>query len=239
MQDKDDLSNYERLRLENIRRNQEFLSTLGLAALKPPPVERMSSEITEAKKKRRRLTNESTKKHFPDTIVKRRSSRIASLPANEEIVAPITEAEEQEENDISAVDIINYEFMPQQPESLDDFEFECFVILKKWRLNLCRSLGIEEPYKVMQNRTLCEFIRRRRNDAKYAVESSSIESDLLSCWGIGPAKAAIPDGFGYQLLLHIDEGESCESIAELFEKSRTLASSLSTTGELISSVEDI
>jgi hypothetical protein len=239
MQDNDDLSNYERLRLENIRRNQEFLSTLGLAALKPPPVVRMSNEITEAKKKKRRQTNESTNKNYQDTIVKRRSSRIASLPANEEIVAPITEVEEQEENDISAIGVINYEFMPQLPESLDDFEFECFVILKKWRLNLCRSLGIEEPYKVMQNRTLCEFIRRRRNDAKYAAEPSRIESDLLSCWGIGPAKAAIPDGFGYQLLLYVDEGESCESINELFEKSRTLAPSLNTTSELISRVEDI
>ena len=239
MQDNDDLSNYERLRLENIRRNQEFLSTLGLAALKPPPVERMSNEITEAKKKKRRQTNESTNKNYQDTIVKRRSSRIASLPAKEEIVAPITEVEEQEENDISSIGVINYEFMPQQPESLDDFEFECFVILKKWRLNLCRSLGIEEPYKVMQNRTLCEFIRRRRNDGKYAAEPSKIESDLLSCWGIGPAKAAIPDGFGYQLLLHVDEGESCESINELFEKSRTLAPSLNTTSELLSRVEDI
>jgi hypothetical protein len=217
------LSNYETLRLENIRRNQEFLSTLGLSATKPPSLERISSEIVEVKRKRRRQTNESSNEHSHDPIIKRRSSRISLLPVKEEVVT--TTVKTEVDQDSTTVSVINYEFMPQQPESLDDFEFECFTILKKWRLNLCHSLGIDEPYKVMKNRTLCELIRRRRNDAKYATESSKVESDLLSCWGIGPAKAsaAISDaGFGFQLISFINEGESCESIAKLLEKSRSL-----------------
>ena len=216
----DDLSDYERLRLENIRRNQEFLSSLGLAATKPAHLEQISNEIIlEAKKKRQRQTNESTKDNFPDPIVKRRSSRIASLPIKEDVVLATTKEEDKIGDDISAIGIINYEFMPQTPESLDDFEFDCFVILKKWRLNLCRSLGIDEPYKVMQNRTLCEFIRRRRNNTEYATSTHS-QFDLLSCWGIGPAKAEFPDGFGFQLLSYIDKGENCEYIADLFRQSR-------------------
>lgn len=220
-----DLSNYEVLRLENIRRNQEFLSNLGIASTKPPQLERTSSEIVEAKKKRQRQTNESLIGNSQDPIVKRRSSRIASLPIKDEVMTVTIDTEDQVEHDFTAVGVINYELMPQQPESLDDFEFECFIILKTWRLNLCRNLGIDEPYKVMKNRTLCELIRRRRNDAEYATKSSKIESDLLSCWGIGPAKAAatIPDaGYGFQLISYINEGESCESIAELLEKSRNL-----------------
>lgn len=35
----------------------------------------------------------------------------------------------------------------------------------------CRELDIE-PYKIFQNRTLCELVRRRRNDVHWAASSS-------------------------------------------------------------------
>lgn len=39
--------------------------------------------------------------------------------------------------------------------------------MRKWRLLRARELGIE-TYKIFQNRTLCEMIRRRRDDKSWA-----------------------------------------------------------------------
>lgn len=44
--------------------------------------------------------------------------------------------------------------------------------MRKWRLLRSRELDIE-PYKVFQNRTLCELIRHRRNDPLWATSRSS------------------------------------------------------------------
>jgi len=79
-----------------------------------------------------------------------------------------------------------------------------------WRLGRKNELEIE-PYKICQNRTLCELIRRRRNDDEFAKgkEVNEIESDLLSVWGIGPSKATA-GGFGWEMLdiLNTPENEN-------------------------------
>jgi hypothetical protein len=69
------------------------------------------------------------------------------------------------------------------PEQLDDYEFEVYTLLRAWRLATCRPLDLE-PYKVFQNRTLVEAVRRRRNDALWG----GTQQQLLECWGIGPVK---------------------------------------------------
>lgn len=55
---------------------------------------------------------------------------------------------------------------------MDDFEFQAFLELRKWRLQRHRELGVE-PYKIFQNRTFCEMVRRRRNDPHWAREPSA------------------------------------------------------------------
>jgi len=82
---------------------------------------------------------------------------------------------------------IDYNLMPKEISDLDDNEFKSFLILRQWRRDYCEAKGIDEPYKVFQNRTLCEFIRRRRNDPHFATIKSNytIREDLLSVWGIG------------------------------------------------------
>ena len=45
------------------------------------------------------------------------------------------------------------------------------MALRAWRLAEKNRLQIE-PYKVCQNRTLCELIRRRRNDPGFAAEEA-------------------------------------------------------------------
>eukprot|EP01052_Picozoa_sp_SAG31_P069910 SAG31_NODE_28746_length_405_cov_1.352941_1_plen_69_part_01 len=57
----------------------------------------------------------------------------------------------------------DYSVMPVDPEMLDDAEFEVYIAMRAWRLEQKRFLDIE-AYKICQNRTLCELIRRRRND---------------------------------------------------------------------------
>jgi hypothetical protein len=74
-----------------------------------------------------------------------------------------------------------------QPEQLDDFEFEVYTMLRTWRLATCRALDTE-PYKIFQNRTLVQAVRRRRNDSAWG----STQQQLLECWGIGPVKVRAP-----------------------------------------------
>lgn len=86
---------------------------------------------------------------------------------------------------------VDYGTFPQESESLDDFEFKNYAFLRAWRAGRCRDLDVQ-AYKICQNRTLCEIIRRRRNDPKWGKDSAKFTTklvdDLLECWGIGPSK---------------------------------------------------
>lgn len=128
---------------------------------------------------------------------------------------------------------ITYDTIPEDSSQLDDYEFQAFAELKKWRLVTCRDLQIE-PYKIFQNRTLCEMVRRRRNDPNWATGKrcssaefmSSIDSesepsglsefdrivnDLLMCFGIGPSKSKL-DGFAHQALQILNSDIVCKLI---------------------------
>ena len=91
---------------------------------------------------------------------------------------------DNEEEDEEEESSINYEDgnWPQEPSSLDDFEFQVYAELKKWRLIRKNELEIE-AYKICQNRTMCEMIRRRRNNSNYAAAAhkscGDVENDLL------------------------------------------------------------
>ena len=55
-----------------------------------------------------------------------------------------------------------------------------------------RSRELEfEAYKIFQNRSLLEFVRRRRNDAMWAAQRTHADqlADLEDVWGVGPSKA--------------------------------------------------
>eukprot|EP01034_Spumella_vulgaris_P023348 gene23348-29561_t len=100
--------------------------------------------------------------------------------------------------------------MPTESSELDDKEFEVYAALRKWRLLLSRELDIE-PYKVCQNRTLAELVRRRRNDSTWAapnddgvVDSDKIGEDLVDCWGIGKRKANKDNGFMFQMVTYLN-----------------------------------
>ena len=77
--------------------------------------------------------------------------------------------------------------VPLSGGQLDDAEFEVYIAMRAWRLEQKRFLDIE-AYKICQNRTLCELIRRRRNDPSFAANQASRDADLRQVWGLGPSK---------------------------------------------------
>jgi|EP01033_Poteriospumella_lacustris_P007349 superfamily II DNA helicase RecQ len=201
----DDLSDYERLRLENIRRNAEFLAGLGLQDVLPTKAAVVKEKV-QAVGKRKREDFE-TRKALEQPM--RRSRRVQLLQEGLKLSQVDDDNEEIEVK--SEPEQRSYEDMPFDSNELDDFEFQVFVALKAWRLRTSRELDIE-PYKICQNRTLAELVRRRRNDSSWAMASKSEtdrECDLLECWGIGPSKAK-QDGFGDLLMKEIDVSDHLE-----------------------------
>ena len=197
-----DLSDYERVRLENIRRNNEFLAQLGLAPIKPKNVASIKTERVERPEK----VNKKSKREN-DVVVsdekRRRSGRLSGSFVKVEAVQGVTESADDIADTVDEtafydrtphvrMRIIQMLYMShsisyqqhaclshfeQESDQLDDFEFQAFVELRKWRLLRSRELSIA-PYGLFQNRTFCEMIRRRRNDATWATNLSL--SDVAS-----------------------------------------------------------
>jgi hypothetical protein len=212
----EDLSTYERLRLENIQRNAQFLLELGI-------VDRKANNLlaSTAEKKATVTATKRKKKHKRAAITAdfilptRKSPRLHKILDLAEVAINSTECIGD-----GTEDSFSYETMPFDSDQLDDEEFQAYVELRAWRLRTARELELE-PYKICQNRTLAELVRRKRNRDSWislGLGNKTVEVDLLDCWGIGPSKAKL-GGFGHQLaeLLHTD------SIAQRLEASRKLS----------------
>jgi hypothetical protein len=196
-----DLSPYERARLANIARNRALLQQLGLAdapTLAQPASAPIKAALAQA------FSPATTRKPKREARAPveveglRRSSRLLSLSDADAAHARQPAAAAAELNapqdlpwwavPADPVGDVNYQDDEVLlPEQLDDFEFEVYTMLRAWRLSVCRPLQLE-PYKVFQNRTLVEAVRRRRNDAAWG----SSQQQLLECWGIGPVKVPTP-----------------------------------------------
>ena len=187
-----DLSPYELARLERIKRNENRLRELGLVKPTPKP-----------KKPKPQAAALVRKRKQPSSSVPTRSSRrLRELKEEKTIIEDGENGDDTENNSLIEEDAsVDYNRMPDEPERLDDDEFQVYVSLRSWRLRRKNELEIE-PYKICQNRTLCELIRRRRNDPKFACkekEVDEIQQNLLSVWGLGPSKAS-EGGFGWEML---------------------------------------
>jgi len=208
-----DLSPYEIARLERIKRNEDRLRSLGLIdnpALKKPT-------ITPAKRKKVQKKRVKQTKSVPT----RSSKRLKQLEDKHECDTIGVEDNEDATPITPDVDDIKVDYLnstPKEPEQLDDHEFQVYASLRAWRLRRKNELEIE-PYKICQNRTLCEMIRKKRNDSTFLTDqgdqNNTVEDQLLSVWGIGPSKAA-EGGFGWEML----EVMNAEDNAELLELSR-------------------
>ena len=199
-----DLSPYELARLERIKRNENRLRELGLVKPTPKPKPKPQAAVLVRKRKQ------------PSSSVPTRSSRrLRELKEGKTIIEDDENVDDTEKNSIVEEDApVDYNRMPNEPELLDDNEFQVYVSLRSWRLRRKNELEIE-PYKICQNRTLCELIRRRRNDPKFACEGKEvdeIQQDLLSVWGLGPSKAS-EGGFGWEMLAVMNTDDNEKSLA--------------------------
>jgi len=211
--DGNDLSPYELARLERIRRNEDRLRGLGLIGGKP---EHKTSAVDREKKVQRvRVRGEKRPSVATRSSKRLREMKDGKQSSHEDVAEDDTPGGE----DSTAPDLegkVNYALTPQEAELLDDHEFQVYAALRAWRLRRKNELEVE-PYKICQNRTLCELIRRRRNDGAFAsrprrggegdAELATVEQDLLSVWGIGPSKAA-QGGFGWEMLEVLDSDEN-------------------------------
>lgn len=211
-----DLSPYELARLERIKRNEDRLRSLGLlrtAAIQP-------SAENKTKKKRTAPQRRERTPAVPTRSSKRlralKDSKLDDEEIGEEDDAINGGDAEDEASDAGGE--VNYNIMPQETDHLDDSEFQVYVTLRAWRLRRKNELEVE-PYKICQNRTFCELIRKRRNENGFAARNNKneeeVEKDLLSVWGIGPSKAAA-GGFGWEMLEVLDTDEN----AKLLDLSR-------------------
>ena len=239
-----DLSPYELLRLEKIRRNQAKLEALGLGGgsigtlAGAAPKKKKGSNKQQQKKKRSRSTNADRRRRQQPTRSSKRlrdmkethSSSPTSVSSNVDAAGETDNDVKEEEDD--GPQVIDYDYLPKEPDELDDDEFQVYTSLRAWRLRRKNELEVE-PYKICQNRTLCELIRRVRNDPKWGAlvvaaedeggpsseerrrSEEDVAADLIECWGLGPSKVAA-DGFGPEMMAVISDEKNCK----LLEASR-------------------
>lgn len=205
-----DLSPYELARLERIKRNEQRLLDLGLIVKPKPPkvVTPREKKVNKAPRKRRERSA---------AVPTRSSKRLKQLNEGKKFeedanVDAIFSGEEDDDVESAPIEKVNYESMPNEPDNLDDDEFQVYVSLRAWRLQRKNELEIE-PYKICQNKTLCHLIRNRRNNVGFASGNvdEDVEKDLLSVWGIGPSKAA-RDGFGWEMLDILQSDENVKHL---------------------------
>jgi hypothetical protein len=104
-----DLSAYELLRLENIRRNAEFLAQLGIQPVEQKDKERKKSEEDVIRKKKAEKAVRNTKNVDIPGLVLRRSSRLSggNVSSPGKVDAP-----ERDQSDPDAGGV-NYDSIPQ------------------------------------------------------------------------------------------------------------------------------
>ncbi len=208
-----ELSDYERIRLENIQRNNAFLAELGLDGVKLDK----KAENQKLEEKAKRAKAKAKKKRERDLAVRKAAVPIRSSKRLRAIAEEVKESEESESEDEGEVEdgTIHYDLMPIELNELDDEEFQCFLLLRAWRVRKMRELELSEAYKIFPNRVLVEVIRRRRNDPKWAVKD---REELQQCWGIGLGK--MQSGIAVALMEEVETEEASARI----EASRKLGS---------------
>jgi hypothetical protein len=217
--DSNDLSEYEKLRLQNIKRNSMFLKSIGLNINQPTFAMNAEKNHTNVKKRESSIGQNEI---LPVRCSKR--IRVCNFAEQKEhcqsnqIQLQPSEKCQKENGDVSDPSEIQqgrnkYTKVVSDSADLDDFEFQVYVKARRWRQNISKELVVE-CHKIFLNKTLADVIRRKRNDECWAMEPHT-EEHLLQCWGMGPSKAKI-GGFGSQLLAVISD-ENCR---EFLQQSR-------------------
>ena len=187
------LSEYERERAENIKRNQEVLRSLGLIG-PDRPVPMAASLATKPSSRPKRAPP-------PPREPTRRSSRNSGAPAPDYYIAeesangrvitggtharltmlPHVGASEQ-----PAAEPEDEDYTPETESDLHPNEREVYAALREEKNLIARELDCP-AYHVCQNRALMAMVRRVPSNRR----------ELLDCWGWGESKVS---SFGDRLL---------------------------------------
>lgn len=244
-----DLSPYELLRLKKIRRNAARMEALGLgssiaviAGAKP------KAKVQQRKKRQRSKEATDRPKSNPTRFSKRlRDQKEKDTTSGSAVHDRTSRHDTIDDIEEAAPYVIDYTHLPQEPEQLDDDEFQVYASLRAWRLRRKNELQVE-PYKICQNRTLCELIRRVRNDKSWGCACATddgndgskkrnedeVAADLIQCWGLGPTKVAA-GGFGWEMMSVIAEENNLRLLdASRARTSTSTASASISHGKVIS-----
>lgn len=166
-----DLSDLEQRRLDNIRRNAQFLFDLGIDSTKVATKVDEASKLAAEKKKAQAQERQNLGKRRKSgggvgggddeegeggviiSSSRSRNDKLQPVRQSRRLKMKLEDKQEVDlelENEIIANDEeddaekpIDYTEMPMDSNDLDDFEFEVYVFLKAWRLKTCRELDIE------------------------------------------------------------------------------------------------
>uniref|UniRef100_A0A6U4JC75 HRDC domain-containing protein n=1 Tax=Hemiselmis andersenii TaxID=464988 RepID=A0A6U4JC75_HEMAN len=169
------ISSYEQVRLDNIKRNGEILKSLGIDAvaaslpMRNPAVAKARRASSDPH--RPRATREKKAAGEPQ----RRSSRLsgASTPAKLEVLEHFLDSSD-EETEWTSWDKSRVNALPSHKTHLDAGERVVFEALYEHRQAVAEKEGFE-AYMVAQNRSLCEMVRMRPQDA----------AEMVTVWGMG------------------------------------------------------
>ena len=180
-----ELSEYEKQRLSNIKRNHAVMLSLGLEDKEAN--RREHARIVSEKRKRQREEKASRAPRLGERKSRRLEGHKADgIFVDRELAGGRVEVkgEFEKEPETLVLDDEGEESedesrIPITPEELTLEEREAYESLRKRRAELSRALQIE-PYKIAHNRTLCSILTLLPKDVE----------GLLECWGMGPKKAS-------------------------------------------------
>eukprot|EP00548_Thalassiothrix_antarctica_P011664 CAMPEP_0194161766 /NCGR_PEP_ID=MMETSP0152-20130528/79121_1 /TAXON_ID=1049557 /ORGANISM="Thalassiothrix antarctica, Strain L6-D1" /LENGTH=245 /DNA_ID=CAMNT_0038871581 /DNA_START=55 /DNA_END=792 /DNA_ORIENTATION=+ len=190
----DDLSSYERKRLERVQLNQQRLKKLGIVKVKRTIIPRKRKSSSSSPKKPTRYSKRVRCKFEEEEkeIVAKEEEEKEIAAKEEEHIKDDDKGEKLSSSNVGDDGFIVVDYTrlwPKTPEELDDDEFEILKFLRLWRL-IGKNEIIVEPFKICDNRTLCELIRRKRNNSNWASSTSdNAVADITQCYGIGLHRA--------------------------------------------------
>ena len=197
------LSDYEQMRLDNIRRNEQILDSLGLSSRLKQPAgvdrrKRRSSSRKRAAAPRKLPTRKSRRisgivapsvyavgKHG-DGETRTHGSTDASGPVlrvrqpkvepPQQVSASASSAPSKEPRHQAVLSSPSQ--LPVDPGDLEAHEMSAYKSLLAWKRARAKELGYNDPCIICHNRTLCELVRRL----------PCTLADLHRVWGIGPKR---------------------------------------------------
>ena len=226
------LSAYELERLENIRRNEALLESLGLGQRSDPLIPATAVAPRKAKRP-----------PPPPREPSRKSARVAALPApaiyveaelangqlhlgGEGAAAVVKAAERRASPQVEDQQPDDDDDAPESEDALHPNEREAYAMLRAEKNSIAREHDVP-AYHIAQNRALMSMVRL----------VPRTPSDLLQCWGWGEAKVA---AYGERLLKVLESAAEELHVAKLARKSSKSArvTDSVTDDEVLSAAEE-